>query len=194
MKKTLGVDFDDVIFRCDKALEKFHNTRYGTEYVAEERTTFTLEPVWNCSPEEVQRRLDEFSESEFHENADAVFGAREALERLNAAYDIAIVTGRADNSRDATVKWLEKNLFGLYREIHFANHRYGDPRRRRSKSEILKELGVEVFVEDALHFAEDVAASGITVFLFDMPWNRHETPEGAIRVHSWDEVVSRLLA
>lgn len=192
-KKILGVDFDDVIFHSDAALREFHNTRYGTSYAFEDRSEFTLEPVWNCSSEEVERRLNEFSESAFHENAGIVKGAKEALQRLNQFYDIVIVTGRSEDVRAPTEQWLEKNLLGLYREIHFANHKYGDPANRRNKSDILKELGIQIFIEDAPHFAKDVAEAGITVFLLDTPWNRAETPLGATRVHSWKEIEKQLL-
>jgi uncharacterized HAD superfamily protein len=191
-KKILGVDFDDVLFNCDEALAQFHNTRYGTSYTTDERNSFYLEPFWNCSAEEVQKRLDEFTYTEFHENANVVTGAREALERLSDVYDIVIVTGRADIARSATEKWLEKNLLGLYREIHFSNHGGTGIGKYRLKSEILRELGIDIFVEDAPHFAADVAGAGITVFLFDTPWNRAETPDGAIRVRSWEEIVEQL--
>ena len=190
-KKLLGVDFDDVLFNCDEALVQFHNTRYGTSYSSADRSTFELQPVWNCSGEEVIARLDEFTETEFHERANAVTGAREALALLQEHYDIVIVTGRAASARPATERWLEKNLLGLYREVHFADHG-GTGTARRLKSDILRELGIGVFVEDAPHFAADVAGAGITVLLLDTPWNRAETPNGAIRVRSWDEIVARL--
>jgi uncharacterized HAD superfamily protein len=194
-KKGLGVDFDDVIFHCDLALQDFHNARYGTNYTAGERDTFSLEHVWNCSNEEVRRRLDEFTESEFHERAPIVSGAKEALEKLNYRYDVVIVTGRVESARPATEKWLERNLLGLYTEIHFANHVYGmRTEAQRTKSEILQELGINVFVEDAPHFADEITAAGITLFLFDTPWNRAETPPGSIRVYSWEDVTARLLA
>jgi uncharacterized HAD superfamily protein len=193
MKKILGVDFDDVLFQCDAALLEYHVARGGEPYSLAERNTFTLEPVWNCSAEEVQRRLDEFSETVFHKNAAIVSGAHDALATLNKTYEIIIVTGRADSARTPTLEWLEKNLLGLYREIHFANHVYGDPARRRQKSDILKEFGVTAFIEDAPHFAAEVAGAGIPVFLLDTPWNRAETPQGATRVYSWEEIVDRLV-
>lgn len=191
-KPVLGVDFDDVLFQCDEALLEFHAARYGAPYTREERTTFTLEPVWSCSAEEVQRRIAEFVDTEFHERANPVSGAKEALTTLRHRYDVVIVTGRADDARGATERWLEKNLLGLYREIHFTNHG-GAGAPHREKSEILQEFGVDVFVEDNLYFASDVTQAGIPVFLFDTPWNRAETPDGATRVHSWNEVVSQLL-
>jgi uncharacterized HAD superfamily protein len=43
-------------------------------------------------------------------------------------------------------------------------------------------------VEDAIHNAEDIAASGIPVLLFDAPWNKGWSGDGAIRVYSWDVI------
>lgn len=193
-KKVLGVDFDDVLVKSGDALAKFHNARYGTSYRNDDVTTYDISALWQCTPDEARRRVDEFVGTEFHREAEAVFGAYDALKRLNEAYDIVIVTGRREaEHRDATIEWLTRNFLGLYRELHFTSHDDPDPEKRRLKSSVVKELRISAFIDDALPFAADVAGLGIPVFLFDTPWNRGRTPQGVVRVHSWDEVVPKLL-
>ena len=191
-KPVLGVDFDDVLMRAGDALAAFHNATYGTSYARDEVADFDLSKMWNCTPEEATRRIGEFMATEFHHEADPVVGAKQALEKLRDAYDIVIVTGRAEAWREGTVRWLEKNLLGLYREVHFTGQVAHDGGARR-KSDIATELGIAVFIDDALHFAEDVASFGIPVLLFDTPWNRGQTREGVTRVHSWEEILGLLL-
>jgi uncharacterized protein len=193
-KKILGVDFDDVLFDNNTSIAAFHNARYGTSYGKEDNTDYFFEKLWGCSTEEVWRRMEEYGETEFHHEAPIIDGAKEALENLRTAYDIVIITARAPAARGVTERWLEKNLPGFVRQIYFTDRFRLDSPGRLLKSDVCKEVGVSYFVEDAPHWAEDVArnAPGTEVFLFDSPWNRKETPPGAVRVHSWEEVARAL--
>ncbi|MES2134886.1 MAG: hypothetical protein V4449_01430 [Patescibacteria group bacterium] len=191
-KPILGVDFDDVLVRTGNALAEFHNATYGTTYSRDDVSSFHLHEVWNCTPEEARARIDEFISTEFHHNSEAVLGAYDALKQLSQTYEIVIVTGRMHVWRDKTIEWLEKNFLGLYREIHFTNHDDPDPSKRRLKSEFVTELGISLFIDDALKFATDVASVGVPVLLFDTPWNQGEVPPGVTRVHSWDEILRTL--
>jgi uncharacterized HAD superfamily protein len=191
-KKVLGVDFDDVLVRTGHALAEFHNATYGTAYARDDVTNFDLSEVWDCTPEEADRRIAEFTTTKFHHEAQAVLGARDALQALSETYDIMIVTGRSDEWRDPTIEWLEKNFIGLYREIHFTTS--PGPGRARLKSEIVREFNMVSFIDDALHFAKDVATLGIPVLLFDTPWNQGTTSPGITRVHSWKEILGILKA
>lgn len=188
-KPVIGVDFDDVLFKCNEALADFHNTLYGTSYSVGDVTTFDLSTVWNCTPEETQERFDHFFRSAFHHETEMVLGAKDALKALNETYDIVIVTARPTESENATLEWLSKHFLGLYREIHFTNQFHKDRSLHRLKSSILKDVGAVVFIEDALHHAEDASKLGIPVFLFDAPWNQGEVPHGVTRIYSWDEVL-----
>jgi uncharacterized HAD superfamily protein len=67
-----------------------------------------------------------------------------------------------------------------------------DPAKKRLKSAMCKELGIQVMIDDHMSVAKDCAEAGIRVLLFDQPWNQGELPMGAERVHSWDEIVKKL--
>jgi len=191
-KKVLGVDFDDVLIRTGEAMAKFHNATYGTSYSRDDVTSYSLAEIWNCEPREAQKRIDEFITTEFHHSAEAVFGAYDALKHLSETYDIVIVTGRHEAMRGSTIDWLTKNFLGLFREIHFTGHYDADPSKQRLKSAVMTEIGADIFIDDALHFATDVASVGIPVLLFDTPWNQGPLPEGVRRVSSWEEILSIL--
>ncbi len=192
-KPVIGVDFDDVLFKCNDALAEFHNATYGTSYAREDVRTFDLGEVWSCTPEEAQRRINEFTSTDFHHDAEAVFGAYDALKILAETHDIVIVTARLEKWRDATITWLEKNFIGLYREVHFTEQFHTDQAKRRQKSEVVRALGMSAFIDDSLHQVDDVSSLGIPVFLFDTPWNQGPLPGGVARVHSWQEILTALL-
>ncbi len=191
-KKILGVDFDDVLVRSGDALAEFHNATYGTNYSREDVTSYSLGEIWDCTREEAVRRIDEFITTDFHHSAEAVFGAYDALKKLEKFYNIVIVTGRREIARDSTEDWLKKNFLGLYREVHFTSHDDPDFSKRRLKSDVVKEVGIDAFIDDALGFAKDVAETGIPVFLFDTPWNQGDVPPGVVRVKSWNEILAIL--
>lgn len=188
-KPVIGVDFDDVLFKCNEALADFHNRLYSTSYSVGDVTTFDLSSVWNCTPEEAEERFEHFFKSTFHHETEMVFGAKAALETLNETYDIVIVTARPSASKDATLEWLSRHFLGLYKEIHFTNQFHKDRSLHRLKSSVLKDVGAVAFIEDALHHAEDASMLGIPVFLFDAPWNQGDVPKGVTRVYSWEEVL-----
>lgn len=191
-KRVLGVDLDDVLIRTGDAMAQFHNATYGTNYVREDVTSYSLGEIWNCTHEEAQMRIDEFISTEFHHQAEAVFGAYDALKHLGKTYEIVIVTGRHEEMRDSTIDWLTKNFLGLYREIYFTGHYDFDPSKKRLKSAVMTEIGADLFIDDALHFAFDVASVGIPVLLLDTPWNQGVLPEGVTRVQSWEEILTIL--
>lgn len=191
-KRVIGVDLDDVLSRTGDAMAQFHNATYGTKYKREEVKTFDLDAVWNCTPEEAKERVVEFMTSDFHHDAQMVFGAYDALKMLGEKYDVVIVTGRNESMKESTLEWLTKNFLGLYREVHFTGHFDVVASKRRKKSDVVRAIGMSLFIDDALHFATDVSGTGVPVLLFDTPWNQGETPEGVTRVFSWEEILSRI--
>ena len=55
------------------------------------------------------------------------------------------------------------------------------------KGQIVKDLGIDVFVEDRIENAEDIAKAGATVLLISRMWNKFYRikDEGIIRVKGW---------
>ena len=62
----------------------------------------------------------------------------------------------------------------------------------RLKSDVCKELGVEVMIEDSLSQAKEIAPCVRKIFLLDCPWNQGDLPMNVARVYSWDEIVEGL--
>lgn len=188
MKKVrVGVDLDDVLIDCNTALCEFHNRRYGTSYRRADVRSFHLHEVWNCSIEEVTRRIGEFYDSPEHAKAVPIKGAVAAILKLQERDELAaVITARAESAREVTEALLACYHPSLTRLVTYTNH--------GKKATVCKELGVQVFVDDAGHNAEDVASVVELSLLFDAPWNRGYVPSRSNlhRVYSWQEALAMI--
>ncbi|MEX1026697.1 MAG: hypothetical protein WD049_01630 [Candidatus Paceibacterota bacterium] len=192
-KPVLGLDFDDVIFSFNASVCEFHNVHYGTSITRDDIMEYGLEHTWKCSAEEMYEQIARFCEDPLHHTTPPIDGAIDAVLELHQTYDIYLVTARPRQFRDPTRKWITRHLPQLVERVFFTCETPGGA--SRPKSDVCKELGVSVFVDDALHHAEDLAPAVEKVFLFDAPWNQksENLPANVARVYSWGEITSQLL-
>ena len=189
--KIIGIDLDDILLNFNDAFVKFHNEKYGTSHTRKNVTDFHLENVWDISREEMLKRLDAFYTSDHHKNAQPIEGAIEAINKLAKENELHVITASPEDMKKEIIAWLGTHFQGKFKNVHFVNKSiFGTS--MKNKSEVCKELGIEVFVDDALHNAEDIAQLGVPVFLLDTPWNQGEVKPPIARVHSWDEIMQRL--
>ncbi|MBI4155789.1 MAG: hypothetical protein HY507_00980 [Candidatus Zambryskibacteria bacterium] len=186
----IGFDLDDVLLNFQDTMRVYHNETYGTKDTLEDSRVWNLWERWNCTPEESVRRLKEFFEHPSHYNVVPLPGSVEAVQELKKNHTLVIVSAKPENLKQRTFEWLDKYFPNSFAKVIFTRPHY-DPNKRK-KSEVCKELGIEVFIEDAPHNAEDVASAGIPVLLFDWPWNQVPLPERVTRVFSWPEIIERL--
>ena len=116
-------------------------------------------------------------------------GSLKALKTLKEkGHELYVVTGRADKDIEQTELWIETYIPDVFKDVHYANWATS-----RKKSEICKELGIGILIDDNPGIALECANAGIRVFLFDQPWNREQQfPDNVERVSSWDEVIAKL--
>ena len=189
MVRVIGLDLDDVLMDFNTGLCAFHNAQYGTSLTREDITSYYLEEIWKCEPEEAIKRVSDFYCSPQHDQTQPVIGAVEIVKKLQDDRSVVIITSRPESVSAQTYAWLEKYFPSLARNVHFTSH-FFHKEAKITKREVCRKLGVEVFVDDALFHAEDVALSVRRVFLFDTPWNRNQNLvlPNIQRVHSWAEI------
>lgn len=191
--KVIGIDFDDVIVATNKAMAEWHNRTYGTSYQLEDINTCDLASVWGCSHDERTRRINEFFASEEHSTMSPINAAVESLKLLQNK-EIHIITARRKEYSDITLALADCHISFLFDNFHFPNGSdvNGIP-AKRTKADICLEYGIEIFIDDNLEYALNVASVGIPVLLFDSPWNQAtELPQGIERVFSWTEIIKKL--
>jgi predicted amidohydrolase/uncharacterized HAD superfamily protein len=125
------------------------------------------------SPQECLVKMDEFFESvHFNERLFPVTDAFRILNQLKNDYELHIVTARLTRLEEVTKRWINTHFPNIFHEIHFGNH-YSTSGKSRSKSQMCKEIGAKLLIDDSLVYAQQCIKEGIKVILFgDYPWNR----------------------
>ncbi len=189
--KIIGFDLDDVLLNFNDNLYLYHNNVYGTNYKRKYITSHNLSLIWQCTQKEATKKLDDFYYSQPHFDALPVEGAVEGVKALDKNHRLFIVTSRPKEIREMTLRWLDLHFPNMFNDVYFINHFQGTG-KKRTKGEICRELGVQVFVDDVLEYAQTISDAGIPVLLYDTPWNQGETGSLMTRVYSWPEIVSKL--
>lgn len=189
--QVIAFDFDDVLVQFNRTFAAFHNQMYGTTRTYEELFSYEMHLVWECDPDTIIERVKRFYESQHHAELEPIPGVLEAVAKLQDVCVLDIVTSRPEVQRESTHSLLARHFPKSFRNVHFTNGFAAEGNAlRRTKSAVCKEIGAIVLIEDALKHAAEVAAHGIPVLMPDRPWNREATPNGVIRVHDWDEVIT----
>ncbi|MBI3627948.1 MAG: hypothetical protein HY220_04385 [Candidatus Sungbacteria bacterium] len=190
-QKIIGIDLDDVLLDFNGALCEFHNAIYGTSYSRKDILSYDLENTWGCSRDDAIRRILEFYNSDVHYNAQPVEGATEAVRELSKNYLLVVITSKPSYLAERTTSWLEKYYSGLFSGVYFTNQFHGDG-IKRTKAGVCNELGVEIFIDDSVAHALEVADTGRKVWLFNTPWNQDPIPSHITRVYSWTDVLEHI--
>ncbi len=208
-RKTIGIDFDDVVYNLADDLREFINQKYGTAFKRDEQHEYYMGFLWGLDKITEEAFVNEFCATDMHHHGPAIDGAIEGVKALAQHHDLVIVTARGDDRAEITHRWIDKNLPGIFRDIVFTNPHHEIVERRKKKSHICADLRIDYFIDDHYKNILDVSPCVKTAFLLDTPWNAIESikkemtkqgieiPDGVLpanveRVFSWDEIVRRI--
>lgn len=90
-------------------------------------------------------------------------------------------------SRRMLMNWYKKHGF-VFKQIIFCSEK----NTPKEKMEACLSIHADVMVEDRPEVARYLAENGITVLLFDAPYNQDVSGEKIVRVYSWEEVYERI--
>lgn len=99
------------------------------------------------------------------------------------------LTGRADDARKVTTNLIDTHYQWQFDHILFSNHDVVE--KKKQKSQVAKENGIGLMIEDNIHYAIELARNGIPTILLDRPWNHDaRIPEWLpiFRLSSWEEI------
>lgn len=190
-KKKIALDIDDVLIDFNTGFLKFFNEKLNTSHTIKDITAYEYHTIFDVTKEKSQEIIDEFMDSFLHLETPPVVGVVEGLKLINH-HEIILISARPEKRRKLTIDWIEKHLQGLA-QIHsiiLTGQYHGETKK---KGEIAKEIGIDMFVEDSLANAYDIANHGIPVLLFDTPWNQDSNlPLLITRVKTWEEIVAHI--
>ena len=120
-------------------------------------------------------------------------GAKTGLKALSEAFDLVLVSARAESVREQTIRWLEGNI-GFVPELRLRPH--WRETSAQYKVRMVQELDAAAHIEDDPHTARWVAELVPHVLLVDWSRNRWLRGDNIHRIASLDrapELLSRLL-
>lgn len=172
----MAVDVDEVLGQFLASLNEYCLEVHGERYAVGDYGAYHFAGVWGCSQEASNDRVHAFFQSEhFRDGVAPVCGARKSLERLRGVCDLVVVTSRQHCIEAQTCQWLNSHFPGVFSEVHFGNH-FALEGASRAKSEICRDIGAHVLVDDNPQYAMDCADAGMEVLLFDWerryPWSK----------------------
>jgi len=191
----IAVDADDTVADSVPAFSDFSNERYGTNLKKTDFTHHDFLKIWGVSREEMTARWAAFDRIHGQGTILPLPGSQITLARLARRHSLHLVTYRHIGMIESTKRWLAMNFEGMFSGVHLCGGE--DGHIVRIKSEVCKEIGAEMIIEDHPLTAEQCAIEGIRVLLFDQPWNRNGFPKHAsaiTRISDWhDKILETLL-
>lgn len=184
MKKyIIGFDIDGVVLDfnnlfLDVAKNEFNILKNVTP---NDVTSYNYWDCLNISKKEALKLINNILENPCKYKIKAVTGATEALTELSKYINLLFVTARPCSCMEQTKKLVYKTLFNINKNkikiVHSSDN---------DKSDILKNFGVEYFVDDRLKNCRDINRNGIKALLFNHPWNQSNEP--FFRINGWKEI------
>eukprot|EP00803_Ostreobium_quekettii_P003522 evm.model.scf_2148.3 EVM.evm.TU.scf_2148.3 scf_2148:18982-23175(-) len=195
----VAIDVDEVLGQFLLALNHFCRERYAMEYCVDDYSVYDFAKVWGCSQDMSNHIVHEFFKSpQFGGGIPVMPGSQSTLCDLATWCDLVVVTSRQHVIQEPTLEWLTEHFPGVFQDVHFGNHFALDGEARK-KSEICREIDVDVLVDDNPSYAIECAGAGLHVVLYDWqrayPWSKlpHSTSHPLIQVaEDWTDVKDAL--
>jgi len=183
----IGIDVDDVLAESLPGYIERFRRRFGHVVKVEEAAWEIFRRYPEISSTQMWGFFDELEASDFLGTRPVYPEAVKAVRRLAAdGHRLFVVTGRLTQHRDHTRRLLQKaGVLELFEELV---HRDGET-SAEYKPRIVRELRLDVLIEDELHVALAAVEVPIPVLLFDRPWNQADLPRGISRVSDWAQVL-----
>lgn len=197
---VIACDLDEVLGQYLVGYIDHYNSKFGTSHVLADFHSYDFSKVHNKEVSEISSVISEFHESPaFTHHYPVLPGSVQGVDELRQIGDVHVVTARQYELKDLTSRWLKHHFSFDTDRLHIANHYSNNSYEKRSKSQICKQIGAHVLIDDNLDYAIDVATSGVPVVLFDWEgqynWNKpkidQRLPDNIHRVTSWNAVVQK---
>ena len=107
-------------------------------------------------------------------------GAVDAINALHENHEVYFISARDTVAYDSTVEWFQKYNM-LPRKIILTGG-------LKSKGDICKELGIDVFIEDSAVNASEIVQAGVLVLLYKAEYNIGLKDSRVIYCENWNEI------
>jgi uncharacterized HAD superfamily protein len=190
MALRIGIDVDDVLAESLPAYLEAFRRRFGKEVKIEEAAWEIFRRFPEIPADQMLGFYDHLETTDFLGSRPVYPEAVAGVRALAAAgHRLFVVTGRLTQHRDHTRRMLAG--VGLLDAFEDLVHRDAET-LANYKPRVVRELGLQMFIEDELEVALAMARIPVPVLLVDRPWNRAVLPSGVARVTDWAQVVEQV--
>ena len=181
---NIGIDIDDTISKSIEKTEEY--AKEYTETILKRDFKINYKEIdflkrYNWTIEEDNEFLKEYYKK-ILQNAELKEDANKVIEILHKTNKIYIITAREDEVKEITLKWLERNNI-IYDKIFF---------KQIDKKDIVKDLEIDVFIDDSFENCVSVAKDGTKTFIVDTKINQGLEDDNISRVYSWNEIYEKI--
>ena len=189
MRRKVAVDVDEVLVPMFHTLSNYHQHTSPVPVRIPVRHPYRYSCALGITEKRSTRLVQEFYETDAFKNMRPITGAVEGVRALKDEHDLVVVTGRHDESIDATHDWLDRWFEGCFDDAIFCNH---FTEKATDKASICKDLGIGVIIDDSILTCAECLASGTDAINFVgnpvYPW----CDESNISCRDWSDIVSRM--
>jgi len=177
----IGVDIDGVVSDSYPAWLQELNQHYGKNITV--INDYNMHLVFDVPWEDMNNFFIDNVERLFM-MAQPVCGALEGIQALlKEGHEVIYITARTPEEEEVTVRWL--TMHGIpHEQVLFTG--------LKSKVDLVKQWGIEAFIEDYEVNAKMIAETGVPVFLLDTSYNQVDLSTGVTRCQSWNEVLEEI--
>lgn len=177
----LGVDIDGTIKDTHRAAVEVHNRFLNRDVKWEEVTDFYLDKAYGLTPKEASRLWRKLEEEIYTLGIPLQHASEVLNELVNQGHQVYFITARPGfpNIAEVTKKWLTKHGFPYTGTNLIMN--------AQDKARKAKELGVDLFFEDAPNHIENLVKHQIPTVIVDAVYNRQQFKE-IERITNWRQV------
>lgn len=188
----IGIDVDDVLAESLPGYLEAFRRRFGREVRIEEAAWEIFRRYPEIPATQMWGFFSELESSDFLGTRPVYPEAVGAVKSLAAdGHRLFVVTGRLTQHREHTRRLLQRaGLLEFFDDLVHREHEAAADYKPR----IVREMKLDLLIEDELHVALAAAVVPIPVLLFDRPWNQAELPPGITRVMGWDHALRAVAA
>jgi len=182
MSLKIGLDIDGVVADSFAVFRRELNKHYGKEITKFD--DYDMSKLYNVAWEDMSAFFEQNMEYLFSTPA-PMDGAVETIHAwLGEGHEIFYITARKCGAEErVTLKWFDRNNIPRDKAIFVGE---------ASKTFAIKQFAIDIFVEDYMGNALEIAAAGVPVLLLDAPYNQGKTPKGVTRCYNWKEIKAQI--
>ncbi|MBN2420765.1 hypothetical protein JXB27_00640 [Candidatus Woesearchaeota archaeon] len=162
----IGIDNDNVLEPTFEVMLEQWNKKHGTNITTNNVHSHDFHTSFGISEEAALKLMDDFFRSWRFRFLRPFDEARFVIESLKDKAEPYEVTARPKPYHRMTKSWTKNHFDKLFKEVLFCNY-YDKSYPSATKSEVCKQHGIQMIVDDNIEYANECAEQGIRALLYD---------------------------